>query len=157
MEIQPIGILRSPFTEQKGTPIQPAYAKGTKGRIEMAPAHEAALSDLDRFERIWVLCYFDKAAPYRLRITPYRDTQLRGLFATRAPARPNPIGMSVLRLDRIEGNVLYVSDVDILDQTPVIDIKPYVPAFDSHPGSKAGWLDEKEAGLERADGRFEKD
>ncbi len=149
-----IGVVRSSFAEQRGTPIQPAAAEGAAGRLELDPVLAPALADLDGFERIWVLFVLDRARAFEPTVIPYRDVRPRGLFATRAPARPNPIGLSVLRLERIEGSTLYVRDVDILDGTPVLDVKPYVPEFDAHPGSRAGWLDEGNR-RERADGRFE--
>ncbi len=150
----PIGVVRSPFTEQRGTPIQPAAGEGAHGTLELEPKLAPALADLEGFERIWVLFVLDRARAFAPTVVPYRDVQPRGLFATRAPARPNPIGLSVLRLERIEGSTLFVSDLDILDGSPILDLKPYVPEFDSHPGSRAGWLDAGN-GRQRADGRFE--
>lgn len=149
-----IGVVRSPFTEQHGTPIQPAAAAGAHGRIELEPELAPALADLDGFDRIWVLFVLDRARPYELEVVPYRDVRPRGLFATRAPARPNPLGLSVLRLERVEGSTLHVCDLDILDGTPILDIKPYVPEFDAHPDARAGWLEQGHR-RERADRRFE--
>ncbi len=149
-----IGVVRSRFTEQRGTPIQPAAGAGTRGRLELEPELAPALADLDGFERIWVLFVLDRARAFAPMVVPYRDVHPRGLFATRAPARPNPIGLSVLRLERIQGSTLFVSDLDILDGSPILDLKPYVPEFDAHPGSRAGWLDSGNQ-RQRADGRFE--
>ncbi len=149
-----IGVLHSPFVAQNGTPIQPVFAAGAEGVIEVEPPFVAALSDLEGFDRIWVLYVFDRAVGFAPRVVPYRDDRPRGLFATRAPARPNPIGMSVLRLLGISGSSVRVGDVDILDGTPVLDIKPYVPMFDAFPDSWAGWLDERRTARRRADHRF---
>jgi tRNA (adenine37-N6)-methyltransferase len=151
---RPIGVVRSPFTRQEGTPIQPGLAPGAEGEIELDPAYADALADLDGFGRIWVLYVFDRATAYRPRVVPYLDDRPRGLFATRAPGRPNPIGMSPLRLLAIAGTTLRVADLDILDGTPVLDVKPYVPAFDAFPGVRAGWLDAARRDECRADGRF---
>jgi tRNA-Thr(GGU) m(6)t(6)A37 methyltransferase TsaA len=150
-----IGVIHSPFREPAGTPIQPAFAQGAQGTVEVFPEYAAAIEDLDGFERIWLLYWFDRAPPPRLRVVPFRDEVPRGLFATRAPCRPNPIGLSSVRLLRIECNRLTVADVDMLDGTPVLDIKPYVPEFDAFGQSRAGWLDQHGAGRVRADRRFE--
>lgn len=136
-----IGVIHTPFTAQRGTPIQPATAQGAAGRVVLRPDLAPALQDLAGFERIWLIYAFDRARPWRPRVVPYRDTVERGLFSTRAPTRPNPIGMSVVRLVSIEGAVLHVQGIDVLDQTPLLDLKPYVPEFDAHPDSRAGWLD----------------
>jgi tRNA-Thr(GGU) m(6)t(6)A37 methyltransferase TsaA len=115
---------------------------------------ESALADVDGFERLWLVYYFDRAAAFQSRVVPYRDTRERGLFATRSPCRPNPIGMSAVSLLGRERNVLRVRGLDILDGTPLLDIKPYVPAFDAHPASRAGWLDECQEDRQMADERF---
>lgn len=153
-EFRAIGVVHSPFVAPSGTPIQPTFSAGAEGVIEVEPPFVAALSDLEGFERIWVLYAFDRAVDFAPLVVPYRDDRLRGLFATRAPARPNPIGLSALRLLGIAGGSLRVGDVDILDGTPVLDIKPYVPAFDAFPGSRAAWLDERRTARRRADDRF---
>jgi tRNA-Thr(GGU) m(6)t(6)A37 methyltransferase TsaA len=152
--LRAIGRIRTPFIEAKGTPIQAAYAQGAEGQVVLDDPFAAALDDVEGFDRVWLIYWMDRAAAFRPRVVPYRDTRERGLFATRSPCRPNPIGMSVVRLARRDGHVLHVSDVDVLDDTPLLDIKPYVPEFDSHPSSKAGWFEE--CGVDRrvADGRF---
>jgi tRNA (adenine37-N6)-methyltransferase len=154
---RPIGVVRSPFVEQTGTPIQPSVADGAEGVIELDTIYAGALADLEGFERIWVLYLFDRAGAFRESVVPYRDDRSHGLFATRAPARPNPIGLSSLRLLSVEGTTLRVADLDILDGTPVLDVKPYVPEFDAFPGSRAGWLDERRVQRRRADRRYERD
>jgi tRNA-Thr(GGU) m(6)t(6)A37 methyltransferase TsaA len=113
------------------------------------------LRDLEGFDRLWLIYLFDRASEVQLVVRPYLDTAERGVFATRSPARSNHIGISVVRLLRVEQNRLYVADVDMLDGTPLLDIKPYVPAFDSFEESRAGWLAGKAASEVVADGRFE--
>jgi tRNA (adenine37-N6)-methyltransferase len=149
-----IGVIRSPHTASAGTPIQPVYAESIHGEVHVDPDLEPALADLEGFERIWLVYWFDRAGPFRPRVVPYRDTRAHGLFATRSPSRPNPIGLSVVKLLGREKNVLRVRGVDILDGTPLLDIKPYVPEFDAFPTAKAGWLDEHREERRRADGRF---
>lgn len=152
---RPIGVIRSPFTEQDGTPIQPAFAAGASGTLELDPAYAEALADLPGFERLWALYVFDRARPFTPLVVPYLDDHPRGLFATRAPSRPNPIGLSVFRVLAVDGAVVRVADVDVLDGTPLLDIKPYAPAFDAFPDSRAGWLAAHSAERSRADRRFE--
>jgi tRNA-Thr(GGU) m(6)t(6)A37 methyltransferase TsaA len=149
-----IGRIRTPFVEAKGTPIQPAYARGAEGQVIVDAPFAPALDDIEGFERVWLIYWMDRVAAFQPRVVPYRDTHERGLFATRAPCRPNPIGMSPVRLVSREEHVLRVADVDILDGTPLLDIKPYVPEFDAHPLSKAGWLEECGVDRHAADGRF---
>ncbi len=151
---EPIGLVHSPFSEQRGTPIQPACAEGSEGTIEIYPKYAPAVADLAGFDRIWVIFLLHRAGPYRPRVVPYRDDTERGLFATRAPSRPNPLGLSAVRLLEAAENVLRVADLDILDGTPVLDIKPYIPAFDAHPEARAGWFDQSQSRRERADNRF---
>jgi tRNA-Thr(GGU) m(6)t(6)A37 methyltransferase TsaA len=153
-ELNPIGVIRSPFAEPAGTPIQPVYAAGVAGTVEVCEPFVPGLADLEGFERVWLLYWCDRSASPQMRIVPYRDTQERGLFATRAPMRPNPIGLSCVALRRIDGNVLHVEELDILDGTPLLDIKPYVPAFDAFPAARSGWLGEQRSRRTTADGRF---
>ncbi|MFW6163530.1 MAG: tRNA (N6-threonylcarbamoyladenosine(37)-N6)-methyltransferase TrmO, partial [Planctomycetota bacterium] len=145
MQFEPIGTVHSPFAEARGTPIQPRAAEGAEGTVEVFEPYIAGLADLDGFERIWLLYWFDRAAGARMTVTPFLDGQPRGLFATRAPCRPNPIGLSCVRLLRIEGGVLHVADIDVLDNTPLLDLKPYAPAFDSFDVARTGWLGESHA------------
>ena len=154
INLQVIGRIRSPFVEGRGTPIQPSYADGAEGEVVVDVCFAEALDDVDGFERVWLIYWMDRVASFRAHVVPYRDTQERGLFATRSPCRPNPIGVSAVRLLQREGRVLRVADVDVLDDTPLLDIKPYVPAFDAHPTAKAGWFEE--CGVDRrvADARF---
>ena len=154
LRLRPIGVIHSPYREPQGTPIQPAFGGDVRGEVEVFDEYAEALDDLEGFERIWLIFWLHRARPHRLRVVPYRDTEERGLFATRAPSRPNPIGLSVVRLVGREGNRLLVEGLDILDGTPLLDIKPYVPKIDAHSGSKAGWFDAKSSTREVADGRF---
>jgi tRNA-Thr(GGU) m(6)t(6)A37 methyltransferase TsaA len=137
---EPIGYIHTPFKESRGTPIQPTGAAGVAGRIELHSNFAPGLRDLEGFSHIVLVYHFHRAKEAVLQITPFMDTEPRGLFATRAPNRPNPIGISTVQLLRIEGNMLYVESVDILDGTPLLDIKPYVPAFEPQNVDRIGWL-----------------
>jgi tRNA-Thr(GGU) m(6)t(6)A37 methyltransferase TsaA len=139
MELKQIGIIRSPHRQATGTPVQVAHATDICGTVEVFPAFGDGLKDLAGFERIWLVYWFDRAASARLEVTPYLDVETHGIFATRSPCRPNPIGLSPVRLLGIEGNTLKVVDLDILDGTPLLDIKPYVPAFDAFVARRIGW------------------
>ena len=157
MEVHPIGVIRTPYRELAGMPIQPSGAAGVKGTVEVMPEYARGLQDLDGFSHIILIYLFDRSAGYELQVVPFLDTSLRGLFSTRAPRRPNPIGLSVVKLERITGRVLHVDGVDILDDTPLLDIKPYVPAFDAPRDCETGWLANVDdtAREKRSDGRFE--
>jgi tRNA (adenine37-N6)-methyltransferase len=137
----PIGTIHSPFTDPAGMPIQPAGAAGVRGSIVIYPVFQAGLQDLSGFSRIIILYPFHRSHGYSLAVTPFLDTEPHGVFATRAPRRPNAIGLSIVRLVAVNGNELVIEGVDILDGTPLLDIKPYVPAFDAYPDEKAGWLE----------------
>jgi len=137
---QPIGIIRSPFSRTDQTPVQP-YRSSAVGEVELLPEYEAGLRDLDGFSHIILLYFFHQAEPgYELEVTPLLDAVPRGLFATRYPRRPNPIGLSVVRLVQREGRTLHVTGIDVLDGTPLLDVKPYVPPFDAFPEATLGWL-----------------
>jgi len=138
---RPIGIVRSPHVDASRTPIQPRYAKGVQGQIEIFPEYEEGLTDLEGFSHIVVLFHLHRARSVRLMVVPFMDTVPRGVFATRAPSRPNPIGMSVVRLRRREGRVLCVEDIDMLDETPVLDIKPHIARFGVDEPVSSGWQD----------------
>jgi tRNA (adenine37-N6)-methyltransferase len=150
-----IGIVRSPWTALAGMPIQPVFAEEARGAVEVFSQFADGLRDLEGFNRLWLVCWLHAAPPGPLRLIPFRDTAERGVFSTRAPCRPNAIGLSCVRLLGVSGNVLSIGGVDILDGTPLLDIKPYVPEFDSFPGAKAGWLDKRRVELTHADARFE--
>jgi len=152
-----IGLIRSPFHEPAGTPVQPVFAGETQGTVEIFPQYVEGLRDLEGFERVWLLYWLDRAPAPRLEVVPFRDDVERGLFATRAPCRPNPIGLSCVRLLGVEGNRLAIGGVDILDGTPLLDVKPYVPQFDAFPQSRAGWIENCPNGRTHADDRFASD
>jgi tRNA-Thr(GGU) m(6)t(6)A37 methyltransferase TsaA len=151
-----IGVIHSPFKEPKNVPIQAAASKDTEGTIALYPQYVQGLTDLEGFSHIILLYHLHLAKDYALMVKPFLDDRLHGVFATRAPARPNSIGFSIVRLQRIEGNVLYICDLDIVDGTPLLDIKPYVPAFDCVQAERIGWFSSKIDKLEvtRNDGRF---
>ncbi len=153
---KPIGIIHSPFKEPRGTPIQPAGAQDIEGTVEIASEYAEGLKDIEGFSHIILIYHFHLAEGYLLKIKPYMDDKSRGVFATRAPSRPNPIGISIVRLVKLDENILYIRDVDIVDGTPLLDIKPYVPQFDTRKVDKIGWLEKNVSKLSRArdDGRF---
>ncbi|MBO8182540.1 MAG: tRNA (N6-threonylcarbamoyladenosine(37)-N6)-methyltransferase TrmO [Archaeoglobus sp.] len=154
--LRPIGIIRSPFKKPKGTPIQPPAAKGVRGTVEIFPEYGEGLRDLDGFSHIILLYYFHLSGKPSLLVKPFMDDEKHGVFATRAPSRPNPIGLSVVRLLSIEGNKLYVEDLDVVDGTPLLDIKPYVPEFDARKDVRRGWLEKSITRVRefKDDGRF---
>jgi tRNA-Thr(GGU) m(6)t(6)A37 methyltransferase TsaA len=143
LTLAPVGVVRTPFRERAEAPRQPAAAEGVPGTIELWPGHdfEHALCDLERWDRLWVIFWFHLNEGWRPKVLPPRSDRRRGVFATRSPHRPNPLGLSVVRLERVDGLVLYVRDVDMVDGTPVLDLKPYVAYADAHPGARAGWLE----------------
>ena len=156
MELKPIGIIHTPFTEPEGMPIQPKGATGIRGTIELFDEYHEGLKDLDGFSHIILLFHFHRSHGFKLQVVPFMDSELRGLFATRAPRRPNPIGISVVQLDKIENGVLHIQNVDIMDGTPLLDIKPYVPEFDSPQNIRTGWLEQarKTVSGRKSDDRF---
>lgn len=159
MNLKQIGVIHSPFKDATGTPIQPCMAGQVEGWVDVFPDLAEALEDLDGFDRVWLLYWFDRASAARMKVKPFLDEVERGLFATRASCRPNPVGMSCVRLLAVEGTRLRIAEVDVLDGTPLLDIKPHVPRFDSYPKARAGWLD-RDGVRQRddlsADDRFEK-
>jgi tRNA-Thr(GGU) m(6)t(6)A37 methyltransferase TsaA len=154
--LRPIGTIQTPYKTLEGMPIQPAGAEKVNGTVKVEAAYTEALDDLDGFSHIILIYQFHHATGYKLKVKPFLDTQARGLFATRAPRRPNPIGLSVVSLVRREKNILHVQNIDVLDGTPLLDIKPFVPAFDAPAVTKIGWLEGKrdQARAQRSDGRF---
>ena len=137
-------------------PIQPAGARGVAGTVEVLPEYCDGLKDLEGFSHIFLIYHFHLSQGYSLRVKPFLDDSMRGVFATRAPKRPNAIGISVVRLVEIEGCTLCIEDVDIAEGTPLLDIKPYVPQFDAREAERIGWLAGKvEKAMEmEADERF---
>ena len=155
---RPIGVIKSPFKDPKGMPIQPVGAKGVSGTIEMQPEYEDGLKDLDGFSHIILIYHFHLSEGYSLQVKPFLDDTPRGIFAIRAPRRPNPIGVSVVRLEKIEGTTLHISNVDIVDGTPLLDIKPCVPDFDCLEDVRIGWLAGRAKGAagKKSDERFKR-
>jgi tRNA-Thr(GGU) m(6)t(6)A37 methyltransferase TsaA len=153
-----IGIARTPFAEACGTPIQPFAAPGTAGTVEVFPEFAEGLRDLEGFERLWIVYWCHRACDASLTVVPYRDRAPHGVFATRAPARPNPIGLSCVRLLGVEGPMLHVAEIDILDGSPVLDVKPYVSQYDSYPDQRCGWLEalDPSRNVRVADNRFQR-
>jgi tRNA-Thr(GGU) m(6)t(6)A37 methyltransferase TsaA len=150
---RPIGIVHSPFKRREGTPIQPSGATDVKATVEIFSQY---VEDLEGFSHIILLYHFHLSKAWKLKVKPFLDDAEHGVFSTRAPARPNPIGMSVVRLIRVENTTLYVQDIDIIDQTPLLDVKPFVPDFDVRKAERIGWLAKKavNAGRMTDDGRF---
>ena len=154
--VRPVGVVHSPFESQTGTPVQPALAGNDAiGTVEVFDRFAEALADLEGFERIWLICWLGRSRPVRMRVVPYLDTEERGLFSTRSPCRPNPIGISAVRLLQRSGCVLHVADLDLLDGTPVLDIKPYAQLIDVFPDTRDGWIASARTDRNgRADARF---
>ena len=143
--VRPVGFVRSPFREKVEAPRQGTAPGGAAGTVELLPEYRDALSDLDGFDRIWLVFWFDRAEGWRPKVLPPRSEDKRGVFATRSPHRPNAIGMTAVRLDRVGGTVLHVRDLDLVDGTPVLDIKPYIPYADAFPEARSGWLEAPDA------------
>jgi tRNA-Thr(GGU) m(6)t(6)A37 methyltransferase TsaA len=153
---RPIGVIRSPFRDLKGMPIQPIGAEDVVGAVEIEPEYAAGLKDIEGFSHIILIYHFHLSEGYSLEVKPFLDDELHGVFATRAPARPNAIGVSVVRVVKVEGRVIQVADVDIVDGTPLLDLKPYVPEFDARKTERIGWLSKAKRRVRdvRADERF---
>lgn len=156
MRCIPIGTIHSPFSDPSDVPIQPIGAAGVEGTIEILPAFIEGLEDLEGFSHIFLLYHFHLARRSSLTVRPFLDDKPHGVFSTRAPTRPNPIGLSLVRLLRREGAALWVSDIDVVDGTPLLDIKPHVPEFDARETTRIGWLEGKThlARGARSDDRF---
>lgn len=155
---KPIGIIHTPFKSPEGTPIQSAAGKDVEGTIEIFPEFADGLKDLDGFSHIILLFHFHLSKGCNLLSKPFMDDEKHGVFAIRSPARPNPIGLSIVRLVKVEGTKLTIRDLDIIDGTPLLDIKPYVPKFDHRDITKIGWLEKNVEKLHQTtdDGRFAK-
>lgn len=156
IKFRSIGIIHSPFKDIKGMPIQPAGAAHVRGTVEVLPEFSEGLRDLEGFSHIILLYHFHRVQATKLVVIPFMDSQPHGVFATRAPKRPNPIGLSIVKLLSREGNTLHVENVDILDGTPLLDIKPYVPEFDRPAVESVGWLEQAKGEVQgkRSDDRF---
>ncbi|MFH1115144.1 MAG: tRNA (N6-threonylcarbamoyladenosine(37)-N6)-methyltransferase TrmO [Pseudomonadota bacterium] len=154
---RPIGIIHSSFKEPKGMPIQPSGAEGSEGWADIFPEFVPGLKDVDGFSHLVLLYHFHLSEDYSLEVVPFMDDTLRGVFSTRAPKRPNPIGLSVVRLVSVRGSRLHFKDVDIVDGTPLLDIKPFVADIDNRETPAIGWLSKKAMGFrtKRSDERFQ--
>ncbi|NLF38829.1 tRNA (N6-threonylcarbamoyladenosine(37)-N6)-methyltransferase TrmO [bacterium] len=142
IELTPIGVIHSAHTDASRTPIQPVYADGCTGTVEVFPAYAEGLLDLEEFSHVYLLYHFHRAGPAQLIVKPFLQDVHHGVFATRAPCRPNAIGLSVVRLVRRDGLMLHVAGLDVLDGTPLLDIKPYTARFDRFETTRNGWQDE---------------
>jgi tRNA-Thr(GGU) m(6)t(6)A37 methyltransferase TsaA len=153
---RPIGIIHSPFTSLEEMPIQPSSDASGPGFIEVFPEFSDGLKDLEGFSHIYILYHFHMVKSSRLTVTPFLDDAPHGIFATRAPSRPNPIGLSLVELVRVESNTLHVNRVDVLDNTPLLDIKPYVPQFEESANVRIGWLEKAKSrmNVRKSDDRF---
>lgn len=138
----PIGVIHSPFLDKKDTPIQPTRSRAA-GQVEVFEEYAAGLEDLEGFSHIILLYVFHRSSGFRLKVQPFLDSRPHGLFSTRYPCRPNPIGLSIVRLVNRRGRWLDIEGVDVLDSTPLLDIKPYVPEFDIRTGARAGWFENR--------------
>jgi tRNA-Thr(GGU) m(6)t(6)A37 methyltransferase TsaA len=158
MEIiyHPIGTIHSPFNELEGMPIQPTGEASAPGTIEIFPEFAQGLKDLEGFSFVILLYHLHKVSRSALIVTPFLGSESHGVFATRAPTRPNPIGLSIVKLIKIDGTKLHVENLDILDGSPLLDLKPYVPEFDWRPDARIGWLESVKGKVRetRSDDRF---
>jgi tRNA-Thr(GGU) m(6)t(6)A37 methyltransferase TsaA len=156
IKYRPIGVINSPLKDCNRAPIQPSGAKGIKGTIVMSKLFVPGLKDLDGFSHIILIYHFHLTKGFNLEVVPFLDKTSRGLFATRAPKRPNAIGLSVVKLVKIEDNKIFVENIDVVDGTPLLDIKPYVKEFDGVAKSKNGWLKDTihQSQIIKSDSRF---
>jgi len=139
--VKPIGVIRTTYKESKGIPIQGKFVKDVIGTAEVFPEYQEGLKDVEGFSHVYLIYYFDRAKEEQLLGKPFLEDDERGIFAIRSPMRPNRIGISIVKLEKVEDNVVTFSEVDILDGTPLLDIKPYVSYFDSRENVKNGWID----------------
>ncbi len=151
-----IGVIRSPFTDLVEMPIQPRAAANTEGEVVVENRYEEGLQDIEGFSHIYLIYSFHRAERIEMKVIPFMDSIPRGVFATRSPLRPNHIGLSLVELIERKGNVLRIRGVDVLDNTPLLDIKPYIAQFDQVENSRSGWLtaSQEEIAKKRSDKRF---
>ena len=156
ISLEPIGIIHTPYSEPSGMPIQPPGGEGVAGSIEIFSEYVEGLKDLDGFSHIILIYHLHEVSEAKLTVVPFMDDTPRGVFSTRAPRRPNAIGLSVVRLNKVEGGRLEIENVDILDGTPLLDIKPYIPEVDHQPADRIGWLTGKKRRFagRKSDARF---
>ncbi|MFZ5517200.1 MAG: tRNA (N6-threonylcarbamoyladenosine(37)-N6)-methyltransferase TrmO [Candidatus Zhuqueibacterota bacterium] len=141
IEVTPIGIIRTPYTEPRDIPIQGTFKADVEGWIELAPEYEQGLKDLGGFSHVILIYYFHRTREVKLQAKPYLEDAEHGIFAIRSSNRPNHLGLSIVKVVRIEKNVLFFSEVDMLDGTPLLDIKPYCRYFDSRENTVCGWIE----------------
>lgn len=154
--IKPIGTIHSPYTNLADMPIQPKGAAETEGRVEIFDEYAGGLADLEGFSHIYLIYLFHKATRTELSVIPFMDTVRRGVYSTRSPLRPNHLGLSLVQMTSVQNNFLNILGVDILDNTPLIDIKPYIPAFDHVENAESGWMNhsEEDVARKKSDHRF---
>jgi tRNA-Thr(GGU) m(6)t(6)A37 methyltransferase TsaA len=140
IQLKPIGVIHTPYQGIKGIPIQGKFKKGVKGTIHIFPQYQGGLKDVEGFSHLILIYYFNRSKEERLTGKPFLEDTEHGVFAIRSPHRPNHIGFSIVKLERIEGNTITFSEVDMLDKTPLLDIKPYVKHFDSRSNTRSGWI-----------------
>lgn len=154
IQYEPIGVIHSPFKDVEGMPIQAAQAEDIFGTVDIDKQYREGLADLDGFSHLILIYHFHKTVGFNLKVVPFLDSKTRGLFATRAPKRPNAIGLSVVRLCKIEDTLLTVRGIDIVDGTPLLDIKPFVRQFDQPDQVCSGWIESVWSKEQRSDDRF---
>lgn len=156
MTLEPIGTIHTPYTNLEEMPIQPSGAADTLGTLIINPVYKEGLKDLDGFSHVYVLYHFHKATRSELLVTPFMDTEIRGVFATRSPLRPSHIGMSVTQIVSVKDNIVTLKGIDVLDGTPLLDIKPYIPQFDAVSNVKTGWMNKNKTEVSNtiSDSRF---
>lgn len=156
MTLEPIGTIHTPYTTLEQMPIQPKGAVDTIGTLVIHEAYKEGLQDLDGFSHVYILYHFHKATRSELVVTPFMDTEIRGVFATRSPLRPSHIGMSVTQIISIKDNIVTLQGIDVLNGTPLLDIKPYIPQFDAVSNVKTGWMNKNETDVANtsSDSRF---
>lgn len=136
----PIGTIHTPFKSPEDVPLQPKLSKGIKGSVELQPGYVDGLVDLEQFSHIVLIYHFHLSSDFKLSVKPSHSDSVHGVFSTRSPDRPNPIGLSVVKLESIDGRILSISNVDIVNNTPLLDIKPFVPSLARQYGATLGWL-----------------
>jgi len=141
IRIKPIGIIRTPYKDPKKVPIQGRFKKSVRGRIKLFPKYKSGLKDIEGFSHLILIYYFHKAGQEKLIAKPFLEDESHGIFAIRSPMRPNHIGISIVKLEKVRNNVITFSEVDMLDGTPLLDIKPFISHYDSRKNVKNGWLD----------------
>ena len=153
---EPIGVIHSPLKNVSSAPLQSASARHIEGAVKLFPEYVAGLKDLEEFSHLFLIYHFHLSRKVPLRVKPFPDNKEHGVFATRAPARPNPIGLSIVRLKGVKHGTIYVEGLDVVDGTPLLDIKPYLPQFDVRRTQKIGWYKGKLRRLQsaEADRRF---